>query len=97
MESRQNKPTQARKIRIANRLERPLLISLNENAQGEAKSMDRQRPKPRNKKRRSRGVNHKNGVSVLPEGIQQREKHGGTMGFRLVVRRVVQRGLKFAI
>lgn len=33
------------------------------------------------KKRRSRGVNHKNGVSVLPEGVEQREKHGGNEGF----------------
>jgi hypothetical protein len=41
-----------------------------------AKLSDRKHSKPRNKKRRFHGVNHRNGVKVLPVGIQQREKHG---------------------
>jgi hypothetical protein len=34
------------------------------------RAVDRKHSKPRNKKRRSRGVNHKNGVKVLPVGLE---------------------------
>lgn len=34
------------------------------------KSKERQRRNPRNKKRRFRGVNHRNGVKVLPVGLE---------------------------
>jgi hypothetical protein len=41
-----------------------------------AKLSDRKHSKPRNKKRRFHGISHRNGVEVLPVGIQQLKKQG---------------------